>query len=108
MEIKNAIITDFSLNFTERGILDFWIYLDYECGSQGFGGYALYLPKSFKNHKLKSYAGHYIYRVLEVAGVTDLKDLKGKTIRVNGDFSKIESIGHIIKNIWFNPKDELI
>ena len=102
-EILNAIITGTTLDIGDRGFLQGWIFIDHERGSQGFGGYVLYLPKSFSHHKLESLAGHFIQRTLEVAGADKWENLKGKTIRVNFSHSKIEGIGHIVKDDWFYP-----
>lgn len=105
MKIRNAKIK--SVNFdTERG-LSAWLQLDYGCGGQGFGGYSLYAPKGWGAHKCPNVCGHFIYRCLEVAEVNDWNKLIGKTIRVkiNGD-DRIEAIGHIINDDWFNPKEE--
>ena len=33
--------------------------------------------------------------------------LKGKTIRVKSSNSKVQSIGHIVKNDWFTPEIDL-
>ena len=57
--IVNAVIQSARLTKEERGILDCWLTLDYGGTCQGFGGYALYLPKSFKHHNIKSVAGHF-------------------------------------------------
>lgn len=106
MEIKNAIIEDATITSEERGFLDCWLRLDYGGCGQGFGGYVLYLPKSFQNHKLNSVAGHFIFRVMEVAGVTRWQDLKGRTIRVKAEHSKVHAIGHIVKEDWFCPSED--
>jgi len=106
--IKNAIIKNTRLSIENYGCLTAWLELDYGGCEQGFGGYMLYLPKSFKHHRLESVTGHFIYRVLEVAGVSSWDDLVGKSIRVNSSANdKIVEIGHIIKDIWFNPEMEL-
>lgn len=113
MHIQNAIIDSVSLDMGDRGLLTAWLFLDYGGLSQGFGGYSLYLPKSYKHHgdaMQKNYAGHFIFRCLEIAGVERWQDLKGKTIRVksdkNGLGANIIAIGHIVKDDWFNPSED--
>lgn len=111
MVTKNAIIDDVSIDDGDRGLLTAWLFLDYGGMSQGFGGHALYLSKSYTHHKEQcNYAGHFIYRCMEVAGVSKWKDMKGKTIRVrltsDGLGGKIIGIGHIVKEDWFIPEDE--
>ena len=106
-EIKNAIITSASLTTSDRNLLTSYICFDYgDSGAQCFGGYALYLPKSFKHHELKTYAGHFIWRVMEVAGVEDWKNLVGKSIRVDATHERVHGIGHIIKDDWFYPEQD--
>lgn len=109
--IKNAIIESAEITCAERGIFDCWLTLDYGGSGQGFGGWSLYLPKSFTHHKLESPAGHHIFRIMEVAGVTEWSKLKGRTIRVRTDSESefggtIEAVGHIVKDDWFCPKDD--
>lgn len=105
-EIKNAIITSAELTFAERGILDCWLHLDYGGSGQGFGGYALYLPKSFDHHNVMSLAGHHIFRIMEIAGVEKWSQLPGKTIRVEHTWTEIVRIGHIVKDDWYFPRED--
>lgn len=110
-QIRNAVIEKAVITNDEYGLLSAWLFLDYGDGSkQGFGGFALYLPKDFKHHG--DCAGHFIWRVMEVAEVNEWSKLPGQTIRVQLDSGfgfnqKILSIGHIVKDIWFNPSEEL-
>lgn len=109
LEIRNAVIEKATISKGDRGFLDCWLHLDYGGSGQGFGGYALYLPKSWDHHETKSFAGHHIFRILEIAGVEDWDNLKGKAIRVKATpdgFQEVQAIGHIIKDDWFCPKED--
>lgn len=109
--VKNAVIESAELTTADRGLLDCWLTLNYGGSGQGFGGFALYLPKSWKHHSLESPAGHHIFRIMEIAGVEKWSQLKGKTIRVRTDSESdlggtIQAIGHIVKEDWFCPEDD--
>lgn len=106
MEIKNAIIKSAVIDTGDRCLLTAWLHLDYGGSGQGFGGYALYLPKSYTHHNLESVAGHFIFRCMEIAEVESWDKLVGKTIRVKADHGKVYEIGHIVKNDWFNPSKD--
>lgn len=103
IEEKNAIITHAEITSDDHGLLSAWLTLDYGGAGQGFGGYALYLPKSFTHHQLESVAGHFIWRVMEVADVKRWSELPGKTIRVRAGHGHVDAIGHIVKDDWFYP-----
>jgi hypothetical protein len=107
--IMNAVIESVEINDADRGMLTAWLHLSYGGTAQGFGGYALYLPKSYKHHAKISYAGHFIWRCMEIAGVTSWDDVAGKTIRVEKEdkWGSIIRIGHIVKDDWFDPKKEM-
>ncbi len=104
--IKNAIIESARIECGDLGFLDAWLMLDYGGSGQGFGGYTLYLPKSWTHHTLESPAGHFIFRCMEVAGVTEWDKLSGKSIRVKVENGLISAIGHIVKDDWFCPKTD--
>jgi len=105
-EIKNAVIESVKLSFGDRGFLDMWLTLDYGGSGQGFGGFCLYLPKSFSHHKLESVAGHHIFRCMQIAGVEDFDKLRGRTIRVKASHDGVNEIGHIVKDDWFCPRED--
>ena len=102
----NAVIESATLTAADHGLLSGWIHLDYGGSGQGFGGISLYLPKSFTHHAVNSPAGHWIWRVMEIAGVEEWSKLPGRTIRVRkvGQFGRAVAIGHIIKDDWFDPE----
>lgn len=112
-KIRNAIIESTSLDTGDRGLLTAWLHFDYGDGAhQGFGGHVLYLPKDYKHYTNKGdFAGHFIFRCMQVAGVESWDKIKGKSVRVKyeggpGFSSKIIAIGHIVKDDWFNPSED--
>lgn len=105
MQVDNAIIK--GARITKEKGLSLWLSLDYGGAAQGFGGYLLYAPKGWESHSdLANYAGHFIYRVLTIAGVDTWEEVIGKTIRSRHDDNTIEEIGHILEEDWFNPEKE--
>lgn len=103
---RNAVIERVSLSNDDHGLLTAFLHLDYgDCGHQGFGGYNLYSPH-VKSAKDKNWAGHFIWRCLEIGGVTEWSELPGRTIRVRAEHSKVHAIGHIVKDDWFDPAED--
>jgi len=105
VEIKNAVIESYRFDI-ERG-LSLWVTLDYGGSGQGFGGWLLYAPKGWAAHENGgNFCGHFIYRLLEVCGVEDLKQIVGKAIRAKTSHNKVYAVGHILKDDWFDPEKE--
>ena len=104
--IQNAVIKRAELISSDHGCLTTWLTLDYGSTGQKFGGYTLYLSKGFTHHSLKSTAGHFIWRVMEIAGVAEWDRLVDTSIRVRADHYKVHAIGHIIKDDWFCPSED--
>lgn len=106
-EIKNAIISSAIITSADHNLLSAWVQLDYGGMGQGFGGYALYVPKSFTHHKGQAnYAGHFIFRCMQIAGVTDWSKMKGMSVRAKIRKGSVISIGHIINDDWFTPSED--
>lgn len=107
-EIKNAKIKGTMLGVEDHGVMSGWLFLDYDCGGQGFGGYVLDAAPDRNGdepYKRQPHAGcgMFISELLEAVGVSKWEDLPGKFIRVDTDFGKVHRIGHIIEDKWFDP-----
>lgn len=88
MEKKLAKITKAHLEIQERGILNFWIFVDYEEDgfSQGVGGIALDTWDAVKRKRIGSAFGAEVIRQLLICiGVNDFSEMKGKYIWVIGE-----------------------
>lgn len=101
MEIQNGIIKSVQIHIEDHGILTAWLHIEHGWGNQGFGGYGLYYPDKPDN------MGKFIWRCLETLEVHDWSELRGKTLRIKIDDGLIRSIGHIIRDQWFTPSEEL-
>ena len=106
--IKNAIIKNATISI-QGGHLCVGMYLDYGDGSGfGFGDYMIYLPKSSTQPQIDYGYGLFVWRVMEIAGVSNWKELDGKPIRVKTNHKETYcSIGHITKDDWFSPQEDV-
>jgi len=87
MNQQLARITEASLEIKDRGILNFWIHVDYEEGmSQGIGGLALDRYSKELDSRVGTVYGCEIIRQLLIAlDVNDFSEMKGKDIWVIGE-----------------------
>ena len=96
-EVINARITGTMLGVEDHGIFTSFLYLEWEGGGVGIGGYVLGGESGLK----------FIERTLEVVGVEKWEDLEGKSVRVEteGLGRPVKGIGNILKDDWLYPKE---
>jgi hypothetical protein len=84
---KLAKIRSASLEIKERGVLNFWIHVDYEDGfSQGVGGIALDSWDTEKQCRVgTAYGCEMIRQLLLVTNTNDFAEMEGKIIWVIGE-----------------------
>ena len=82
-----AKISEAHLEIKERGILNFWINVDYEDGfSQGIGGIALDQYNAKLERRVGTdYGCEMIRRLLIELNVNDFSEMKGKHIWILGE-----------------------
>lgn len=104
--IKNARIKSTMLGREDHGIMTFMLYIEFDkCVTCGIGGYALdEYDSTTKTRLFKPESMELLSEILNVVGVERWEDLPGKYIRFedNGWGSKIEKIGNIIEDKWFD------
>lgn len=89
MEKQLAKISKAKLEIQERGMLNFWIYVDYEdSGSQGIGGICLDEYDKEKEKRVgTAYGCEMIRRLLLELQVDDFAEMAGQHIWVHGEGS---------------------
>lgn len=95
-ELQNAKITHTFLGIEDHGFLTAFLHLEFDGSGQGFGGYSLGGEG----------AAIFIRRTLEVVGCEKWEDLAGMHCRALQTHEKVIKIGHIVKDVWFDPVEE--
>lgn len=108
MEIKNALITSTMLGLEDHSIMSCMLHMDYGGSGQGFGGYALdvYCPTA-KKRVGHAACGEFIKRILDVLEVSSWEKIPKTYCRVKSTRFQIHAIGHITKDKWFNPEEDI-
>ena len=103
--LRNAEITNVSLNMEDHGALTLDLSLSGSGWGVVYGGYVLghgYLgAKNFVGYASGLEA---IMRIMDVVGVADLMEMKGKHVRValKGIGDSVKIIGNFIRDEWFD------
>lgn len=103
--IENGKITGTMLGKEDRGIMTFWIFIEFASGVCGYGGYALDSYDTQTKKRIGSAAGmQAIAEILDCVGVAKREDLTGAFIRCEhqGWGGKMIRIGNLIKDKWFS------
>lgn len=95
-EIVNARIVDTHLGYEDHGIPTCLIGLDYGGVRQGFGGY-----------DLRYYGFEMVQKILDTVGVDRWEKLVGSYCRAQKTHTKVEAIGHLLEDRWYNPTDKV-
>lgn len=107
-EIINAKITGTSLGFEDHGIMTCFVFLEWEGGGVGFGGFGLDEWNDKKKERTGTGTGlDFIKAIMEVVGVEKWEDLEGKYVRVDsgGWGCQIKGIGNLLKDDWLYPEE---
>lgn len=104
--VLNAEIRDATLSNEDHNSLIATLGLRREGGThQGFGGHILHPNPDDDDYTLGAgYAGHFIWRVLSIAGVHEWSGLRGRPIRVLEFEGLLVAIGHYLDDDWFCPR----
>lgn len=93
MTEKNAVITSTFLGKEDHGIPTCYVHLDFGDSMQGFGGW-----------DLRHYGYAMIMGILEAVGAESWEKLSGMNCRIRGRATKLEAIGHVVKDQWYEPE----
>lgn len=107
-EIHNALITGTMLGVEDHGIMTFFVYLEWDGGGVGFGGYALdEYDQELKKRVGVGYSMDLLKQIMEVVGVETWEKLKGKHVRVDSEGwgGKALGIGNLLKDKWIYPEE---
>lgn len=107
-EIRNARISGTFLGVEDHGILTAYVNLEWQGGGQSFGGYALdeWSPGA-KTRFGTAYGMEFVKRTIATVGAASWEAMKGKHVRIDHDWGKVYSIGHITDDEWFTPEEDL-
>ena len=106
--IRNARITDVTLNMRDHGALVYGLVLDMGGSGCVYGGYAI--GNGFLGAKEFSGSAKGIeamMRIMDVVGVEAWEDLRGKYVRIvdPGLGGTVDRIGNALRDRWFSQRE---
>ena len=103
-KIVKAKIISTQLRINDHGIMDLWIYLEWNGDQQEIGGWCLGVMEKETRERIGwSPAMIAIRKILEVVGVSWWEDLQGKLVRLKiVDCRTPPIIGNITNDEWFD------
>ena len=102
-ETKNARITSTMLGKEDHGLITYYLYLDYGGSGQGAGGYCMETYDKEKDCRVGTpLLTEHLIKIFKTLEVSKWEDLPGQNIRVRSTHSKVHSIGHFLKDKWFD------
>jgi len=106
--LQNARITSTFLGREDHGVMTACVNLSGDGWGSSFGGFCFdtYDAATKKRHG-GGFGIDFISEVLRVVGVEKWEDLVGKPVRCvhTGLGGRVEKIGHIIEEKWFDPRE---
>jgi len=110
MTEENAKITGTFLGEEDHGIFTCQLFFNGKGWGCAFGGYALDEYNQDKKRRVgTAYGMEFMKAILRTLKVPEWEKLTGTYCRVRSEGwgGGITEIGHLIEDIWFNPKDLL-
>jgi hypothetical protein len=103
-EVENVKIESMMLGIEDHGIMTCFLNLKGHCMGVGFGGYSF---DSRSGEEANGYGIKFIRRILETMNVRNWEDLRGMHCRIRhtGLGGKVQAIGHIVEDKWFDPEE---
>ncbi len=110
MNKQLATINSARLDILDRGILTFWIIVDYEeFGNQGIGGYALDEYCNTKKRRIgTAYGCEMIIRLMKLFQVDTLSDAEGMSVWILGNGKGFGFKPHGLRTLKKDGARELI
>lgn len=104
----NAKIVSVNICDNDHGCYNVFVELDYGHSRQGIGNYGL-APIVRKHDKILDNwkLGYMIVRLMEVCEVNNFSKVNNSYVRVKIENGLVSEIGHILKDVWFNPTKEM-